>query len=155
MRRLNTKAQVESTGKAIIDAGDGVELTIPLSMGSTEDTGVRNINAEIPNRLEGDFYIRRVGKIVYFTIQVGKVDTGTSSLYTSGKILPVGWIPAPRPTFVYASFSALATNYASSAARVSNTGEFAFYKVGGLLMAVTMSWITDDPFPTAPFGVPG
>lgn len=67
MRRVNTSSDVTATGLVQVDAGTGVQFTIPVaSEGAEYRSGLLDLSGELMNGWTGTLFVEREGASVYF-----------------------------------------------------------------------------------------
>lgn len=146
MQRINSRSQVASTGRVRIDAGDGIQLEVPVTPTDARDTGTLTVTSTFPQITRGSVTVRRVGPTVYVTLLDVEFATSTPPefFYLTG-LLPVGYRPS-----VFTSFPALADVNGTITRRIrfQPDGQILLYAITATnRINVTASYLTPDAFP--------
>lgn len=148
MKRVNSFDDVASSGTAILDAGDGVQLEVPVAPADTRDTGTLTVTSNFPEVTNGSIWVRRVGATVHVTLYDLEFANSTPPefFYLAGA-LPPGYRPAANT-----SFAALADVSGTTTRRVrfQANGQILLYGISSQSrINVTASYLTPDSWPTA------
>lgn len=159
VRRKNTWADVDGTGRVVIDLGHGVTLDTATLGGSTvQDTGWRSIpiaNGSTSRTGAGTIRIRRVGDLVRCQFDdVGLTDGSGSSVVLLGSEINNGYAGPPTGSFVYVGTTGSTTSVNWMRFSTSLWWTYAVNHLGssntrtGVALDGEINWYTTDPFPT-------
>lgn len=120
------------------------------------DTGTRRIEAAVPGLISGEVTLRRVGKVVMFSVNelAATPNNGASTLTLPSAFIPPGFRFFPPTYAYYASFARSAAHNIGSM-RINRYGGIDMYDMNGLKSNVVATWITDEAYPTILPGIPG
>ena len=146
MQRINSFNDVTSTGRVLIDTGDGVQIEVPVTPADTRDTGTTEITSLFPEVTRGRIFVRRVGNAVHVTLYDIEFANSTPPefFYLDG-LLPVGYRPA-----TLTSFPALADVNGATTRRVrfQADGQILLYDItASSRINATVSYLTPNAWP--------
>lgn len=160
MQRINSFNDVASTGRALIDSGDGVQIEVPVTpvpdlaarLAALEyKSGRRNITALLdPAPVSGNLYIERRGDTVWLHMDTLVLATTSDAIYSG--VIPTGFQITTPAEIAAAQRSALD---AKGGIRTYG-GSLGFYYLGQAAgpFRGMVSWPTNQAIPTTLPGSP-
>lgn len=160
MKRVNSFDDVASSGTAILDAGDGVQLEVPVTpvpdlasrLAAIEYTsGPRDITALFPEITVGTVVASRVGRMVtvtFYGVRVGEWPDGM--FIHMSNYMPAGL----RPERGHLPMVPAENSGALGRVRIAGgSGQVTFYYgSSGMTFYASLTFPTDDPAPALPPG---
>ena len=157
MLRINSKKDVVSSGRVLVDAGDHISLDLPVDGASRlaaleYRSGVRDITALFPEITAGSIITTRVGWMVtttFYGVRIGAWPEGATYLHLNA-YMPDGF----KPERGHIPIGPAEDNGSTARARiVGGSGQVTFYR-GRTAMTffASFTYPTEDPAPALPPG---
>lgn len=123
---------------------------------SEQDTGDRDITSLVPDLVAGSGHwtIRRVGMWVYMNLYNLTFTPTSGSLWQQSAFVPLGFRPPAASQYVRFPAARASTSETTGPFRVDRYGGVTIYNVNDGIVHVTVSWPTNDAFPTTLPGTP-
>lgn len=161
MFRTNTPADVASSGKVEVNAGEGVQFTVPVKPYVLYDSGWRDITGRVPDATVGNLLIRRVGHAVSLDFRGLSGALPGSAWYSWPGTIPAGFnVPRNWQYFALASWH---PSRSAGPIRLATSGSVIVYNAkytdgGGVdqpaSIDATITWLTDEAEPATLPGTP-
>lgn len=119
-----------------------------------QDTGDRNITSLIPAAGAGHWTVRRTGSWVYMNLYDLELTPTAGDYWQQTGFLPIGFRPPAASQYVHFTCAQRTNGFTPGPFRVDRYGGVTIYGVTDRLVAVTVAWPTNDPFPTTLPGTP-